>query len=116
LKQSLGFVPHPIAGVTGPLGSGNKFGEQRVRERIVWHAFRVPLHTDDPAGAALPFDGFDGAIGSMGRDGQVSSWLLDGLVMAAIDHAGWAAVELGEKTARFEGCRMLEVALFDSRR
>ena len=67
-KQNLGFVPDQIAGVAGPLGCGNKFGEQRSSECVFGHALGVPLDADDPTRAASIFDGFDGAIGSMCGD------------------------------------------------
>src|SRR5437868_394204 len=109
LKQSLGFVPYQLAGVAGPLGSGNKFCEQRARKPIARHALGMPLHTDDPARTALPFDGFDGAVGSMRSDCQVFSRHRNGLVMAAVDCAGGAAVKPGKQATGFEGCGMLEV-------
>ena len=67
------------------ISGGNEIAEEALREGVARHAFGVPLDADDPAGAAGPFDSFDGAVGGMARDCKIFAGLVDGLVVRAID-------------------------------
>src|SRR5690349_1732441 len=72
----------------------------------------MPLDANNPARAALIFDGLDGAVGSMCGNSQVFSRLGDSLVVAAVNCPGQTAIETSEHAARLESSWVLKVAFF----
>src|SRR6185437_5207842 len=49
------------------------------------HAFRMPLHANDPVGIAVPFHCFDNSVRRASGNAQILSGFADCLMMRAVD-------------------------------
>src|SRR5258705_10724400 len=59
---------------------GDELLKQALREQVIRHALRMPLHSHDPVGIAGPFHTFDRAIRSVSRDAEFFPRLVDRLM------------------------------------
>src|SRR5487761_377251 len=63
----------------------HKITKKRLRECIIAHSLRMPLHPGYPVRIAGPFHRFDHAIRRKSRHAQISSRLANRLMMRAVD-------------------------------
>ena len=82
------------SGLMGACGS-DELLKQALRERIIRHALRMPLDSNNPVRISRPFHAFDCAIRSVSRDTKVFARFRDGLMMAAVDFRPGRAIQAG---------------------
>jgi hypothetical protein len=80
-NASLRFVSHGLTDA----GRSNELLKQALGERVIRHALRMPLYSDDPIRIASPFDAFDSAIRGPRRYAELFPGFVDGLMMATVD-------------------------------
>ena len=78
-------------------------------ERILRHAFRVPLHTDDPIVVRGPFHAFDEAVLGQAGHSEIFPGLIDRLVMAGVDGDGVRARKFGKEASLSKLGDVLEI-------
>jgi hypothetical protein len=71
-------------GFTSTRGS-NELLKQALRERVIRHAFWMPLDTYNPVWTAGPFYGFNRAIRRMRGHAKIFAGLINSLMMAAVN-------------------------------
>ena len=93
---------------------GDKLLKQMLREQVIRHAFRMPLHSYNPVGIAGPLYRFDSAIRRVRSDAEFFSRPIDGLVMTAVDVRSRGTGKLCENTSVAQDRIVLLVATLRS--
>src|SRR5437016_1058695 len=86
-----------------------EISEQVLRERVIRHSFRMPLHADNPVFRRIQFHTFNNSVGATSGDPEIVSRPVYRLVMAAVDVHLRRASHLLQITAWSQSRAMLQV-------
>jgi hypothetical protein len=107
-SSQLNILRHRAASLSG---RRNEISEQPFRKGISEHAFRMPLHADDPVGIPGPLDRLYGPVGSMGGDLQAFSNALHGLMVRAVHRRFNGSGNFGKTTGLLKSRAVNRVVL-----
>src|SRR5215813_8913070 len=93
-----------------PFHRRDKITKNHLRERIVGHPLRMPLHAHHPLPRAFELNAFHNSISRPRRYAQSLSGFIDRLMMAAIDMHVFGARKLEKPASRRKRRAMFRVA------